>query len=234
MEILQELIRWLVHHAEALLLCAVGILELTILFKIPKEKKGRIELIGELRTTRVVLGREPYLNIIKRTLEESRVSVYFVSNSLTSNMSESDKSDIYRRYRTSIDHRCIAGKDAGKIKYMWEQRRKGVEVRVNNYVMISTFRFQVCDDDVAVLGLSQEDNEQSRQGILIGDRDFCRMLKDNFLRYWDESETLEEFTKDIALEAMKPNPSVTLLEELSQKWSLEETEKNEIKRLLKI
>ncbi|MCK5603918.1 hypothetical protein KAR91_18670, partial [Candidatus Pacearchaeota archaeon] len=151
-----ELVLKMIHEWEWLLLILVAILEGIILFKSTKERKERNKLIEEMQVTRVELGRENYLSMMKESLNKSSSYVYFVSHSLTSKFNEKQKDEFYQLYKKNIDHRCITGKEPGKIKYMWEQKRNGVQVRVNELLSISTFRYQVVDDKSAVLGFAEE------------------------------------------------------------------------------
>ncbi len=189
--ILQVIGQW-----EWLLLVLVVIVEVRILIKMSRERRERDKLIAEMQTTRVELGRESYLTMMKGILEKANSYVYFVSNTLTSTMSEMEKESIYRLYKSNVDHRCITGKDPGKIRFMLEQKRKGVQVRVNDVVMVSTFRYHVFDDRIAVLGFVEHGDAQSRKGILIDNPYFCRMLKDHFIRTWQESLPLEEYVRE--------------------------------------
>jgi len=227
LEIALEIIReW-----EWLLLILVASLEGIILINSSKERKERNKLIDEMQVTRVELGRENYLTMIKGGLKKSTSYVYFVSHSLTSIFNEKEKNEIYQLYKRDIDHRCITGKDPGKIKYMWEQRRNRVQVRVNELLLISTFRYQVVDDKSAVLGFAEEGDDESRKGILITNPYFCRMQKQYFLNIWEESETFESYIKSVVSNLLGPELNYSL-EELTKDWCLNDHEKQELKNLL--
>ncbi len=212
---------------EWVLLLSVGTLEIVILINIFRERSERGKLIGEMRNTRVELGRESYVAMIKDTLGSATSYVYFVSHTLTAPLSEAEKEAIYQLYKPGLDHRCITGKDPGKIQYMWEQRRRGVQVRVNDLLMVSTFRFQLCDDTVAALGFAEGGDEQSIKGILVGNPYFCRMLKQHFLRTWEDSEPLEDYVKEV-LPILEGPEMGSSLEELAQAWNLNDDERREL------
>ena len=83
--ILQAIRQW-----EWLLLVVVIIVEVVILFKMSRERRERNKLIDEMQTTRVELGRESYLSMMKGGLEKANRYVYFVSSSLTSTVKHHD------------------------------------------------------------------------------------------------------------------------------------------------
>lgn len=224
-DILQVIREW-----EWLLLTLVAILEVTILYISFKEKREREKLIHEMEVTREELGREKYIIMIKETIKNSSQYIYFISHSLTSNLGEKQKDEIYQLYKKGIDHRCITGKDPGKIKYMWEQRRNNVEIRVNEFILMSTFRYQVCDDKFAVLGFADEGDEESRKGILIKNLYFCRQQKQNFLKLWDESEIFENYIKEV-ISKISPDLSYTV-EDFSKEWNLNDIEKQELSMII--
>jgi hypothetical protein len=221
----------IVKEWEWLLLLAVAILETFILFNIFREKREREKLIAEMQTTRVELGRESYLTMMKGALENTNRYVYFISHTLTSTMSETQKDNIFKLYKKGIDHRCITGNDPGKIKFMWEQKRRGVQVRVNNLVMWSTFRFQVFDDRIAVLGFAEEGDEESRRGILITNPFFCRMLKEHFITTWEDSQHMDDYIREIVSNIAGPELGSSLID-LAQEWALCDEEKEELKEIL--
>lgn len=213
------------------LLLSVGILEVVILISIFREKKERDKLVREMQTTRIELGRGSYLAMIKDALGKSVNYVYFISHSLTLTMTEDQKHSIYRLYRKGVDHRCLTGKDPSKIRYMWEQRRAGVQVHVSDLVTASTFRFQVSDDKFAILGFADEGNQESRKGILITNPYFCRMLRQHFLRVWEESLPLEDYVKVTMSTLSGPELGLSL-DELAVEWGLNEEEKTYLRRII--
>lgn len=222
----------IVKEWEWLLLLAVAILETVILVSSFREKREREKLIAEMQTTRVELGRESYLTMMKKALEKTNRYVYFISHTLTSTMSETQKDEIFKLYKKEgIDHRCITGNDPGKIKYMWEQKRKGVQVRVNDLVMWSTFRFQISDDRIAVLGFADEGDEESRKGILITNPYFCKMLKEHFITTWEDSQLMDDYIKEVVSNIVGHEPGSSLTD-LEQEWGLRDKEKEELKEIL--
>jgi len=226
-----EKILEIIREWEWLLLVLVATFEVIILVNSSKERKEREALIQEMQVTRIELGRENYLTMIKDLLKKSSSYVYFVSHSLTSNLNEKQKDEIYQLYKKGIDHRCIAGKDPGKIKYMWEQQRNGVKVRVNDLLLISTFRYHIVDDNFSVLGFSEEGDEETRKGILITNPYFCRMQKQYFLKMWDESETLESYIKSTVSNLISPELDYSF-EELAKDWGINDDEKPKLKAIL--
>lgn len=216
-----------VHDWEWILLLLVGILEVAILILVFRERKERSNLIKEMENTRIEvgrLGRESYLSMIKDALQNSTHYVYFISHTLTSTMTDEQKETVYRLYKRGTDHRCITGKDPTKIRYMVEQRRKGVQVRVNDLTVVSTFRYQVSDDRFAVLGFSEQETVQSTRGILITNPQFCRMMKQDFLRTWENSLPLEDYLKSV-LSTIAKNEVDSPVEWLAKEWDLNEEEK---------
>jgi hypothetical protein len=223
MATIQEFIaRW-----EWLLLVAVAAIELLILRKVREERRERDILIGEMKATRVELGRESYLAMIKETLGGAKRCVYFVSHTLTLNMVVAEKQALFDLYKTSRDHRCITGPDSGKIREMWEQARMGVKVRVNDLVMRSTFRYQVCDASVAVLGFADEGDDASRKGMRIENVYFAKILEDHFLRTWEASTPFLDFVVEIIARANGPELSFSLAD-LAEQWALTEDERTSL------
>jgi hypothetical protein len=208
---------------ELLILLTVAILEIYILVHAKKEKKEREILIRQLESTRIELGRESYLVLIKEGLKNAKRYLYFTSHTLTSTMDSKQKDEMFSLYK-KIDHRLIAGKDVSKIKFMLEQQRKGVNVRVNDLILISSFRFQVSDDNTAILGFSKDGNNSSRKGIKITDAFFCKAQKEHFINLWDQSEALNIFIKK-TLEKFKNDNLENILDEFILEWELTEDEK---------
>ena len=214
------------------IILAVAILEIIILINSSKEKRERKKLIEEMRTTRVELGRESYLSMIIQSIEKSNDYIYFVSHTLTSSMPDIQKESLYKLYKKNVDHRCITGKDPGKIKYMWEQKRNGVDIRVNDLIMVSTFRFQVCGDRYSVLGFTESGDKKSRKGISIDNKYFTVMLKQYFLNLWENSIPIEEYIREIA-HSMKNKAELNFsIKELVKEWNLTESEEKELEEII--
>jgi hypothetical protein len=216
---------------EWLLIIALLAVEVVILMKIGEEKRERTALVTDLRTTRVELGREKYIEMVKRELRAAQKEVLFLSHSLTTSMSSADKEDLFAAYahKKGEVHRCITGPDPRRIPAMWEQRRHKVEVRVNAFVLYSTFRFQVCDAKVTVLGLSKEGDELSRTGVLITNVYCAAMMREYFAKLWEASQSFEDYLKD-ELRRIKSQPGVSI-ENLSEGWGLESTERLELEAI---
>lgn len=231
---LQELLRHIAEW-EWVLLIAVIAVEIRILWNVSKERREREKLIVEMQQTRVELGRENYLSMIRDALGKAEHYVYYVSHTLTSNMTEREKDEMYSRIPHGkdkhLDHKCITGKDPGKIKYMWEQKRYGIQIRVLDYVMQSTFRFQVSDDFYAVLGFSDQGAAESQKGILINNLYFCKMLKQHFLRLWHDSIEFDTYVKELIKNSSDREGSSSL-EELTREWDLNAEEVNHLKSLV--
>ena len=206
-----------------MLLLAVGAIEVLILYKVNQERRERAVLISEMKATRVELGRESYVAMLKETLGSARTRVYFVSHTLTSTMGADEKDAMFALYQPGRDHRCITGTDPGKIREMWEQHRRGVAVRVNELVMRSTFRYQVCDGSVAVLGFADEGDDASRKGIRVANVYFGRMLQEHFLRTWELSTPFLKYVADVIARTNGPELAFSL-PELASQWSLTDDE----------
>lgn len=216
---------------EWVLLLAVGILEFAILYKVRQEKRERDVLIAEMKSTRIELGRESYLAMIKETLGDAKRQVLFVSHSLTINMGQREREAIFGLYNESIDHRCITGRDPGKLREMWEQHRRGVEVRVSDLVMRSTFRYQVCDGAIVVLGFSKGGDDASRKGMLIDNVFFARVLQEHFLRAWKDSQPFSEYLREVINSDMSPELA-TSVGDLADEWKLPAEERISFEKLL--
>ena len=142
-------------------------------------------------------------------------------------MSEAEKESIYSLYKPNVDHRCITVKDPGKIRLMFEQKRKGVQVRVNDIVMVSTFRYHLFDDRISVLGFAESGDRQSQKGILIDNPYFSRMLKDHFIRTWQDSMPLEEYVKQF-ISTAKGAEVGSDTKMFASEWCISEEELNEL------
>lgn len=79
------------------------------LIKIGEEKRERTALVTAMQTTRVALGREKYIEMVKQTLKTAKSEVLFLSHSLTTSMSKADKKDLFGAYahKKGELHRCI-------------------------------------------------------------------------------------------------------------------------------
>jgi hypothetical protein len=216
-----------VREWDWLLILALLAVELLILWKIHEEKKERTILVREMRTTRVELGREKYIEMIKTSLRSATQEVLFFSHSLTTDMSAEEKKELFDSYKNNIDHRCLTGRDPRRIAAMWEQHRHGVAVRVNEVVLHSTFRCQVCDRTSAILGFSNEGDERSRKGILVENLYFARVIRDYFLRVWDVSQPFELYVKEIIEASGKMEPGLSLYD-LACEWHLTPEEINNL------
>lgn len=217
-EVLSFVAQW-----EWLLLLSVAALEAVILRQIYQERRERSALIAEMKSTRAELGRESYLAMIKDTLAAATNEVYFVSHSLTAGMSMREKESIFSLYRKGRDHRCIVARDPGKLREMWEQHRQGVQLRVNDVVMRSTFRYQVCDGRVVVLGFSGGGDEASRKGICVENAFFAGVLRQHFLSSWALSQPFLKYVKEVLMEHKSPEVPPSLAA-ISAEWALLETE----------
>ncbi len=226
-----ELILEFVARWEWLLLLGVGVLEALILWKIYQENRERAILIGEMRSTRIELGRESYLAMIKDALANAKHQVFFVSHSLTSNMTEHEKASIFKLYHSGLDHRCITGRHPGKVREMWEQHRHGVKLRVNDLFLESTFRYHICDGHVAILGFAGESDEASVKGTLIDSIYFSHVLQQHFLDTWDNSQPFLDYVREI-LTQPRSTELASSLSEISTEWGLYPGEQQLVQQLL--
>jgi hypothetical protein len=222
----------LIKEWEWVLVAAVGVIELVILWTVAKEKKERESLIEEIQATRIELGREHYGAIILSDLKAAEEYVYFVSHSLGDDSSEKYREDIYRSYKPSVTHRGITGADPGKIKYMWEQRRHGVDLKINMLVMASTFRFQVCDDRVTVLGFAERGDETTRKGIAIRNPFFSRVMRQHFLTFWAESTSFDQYVATTARSLL--GDGLCNIDQLQREWCISEEERDYLSELLQL
>jgi hypothetical protein len=214
-----EMVLATIERWQWVLLAVVAVLEVSILLHALRESRERRHLVGEMRHTRVELGRESYVAMKRNALQEAHEYVHFVSLTLNADIGILDSHDAARLYRPSVRYRCITGNDPTRLREMFDLHRRGVEVRVNPMVIVSTFRFHVWDDTGAILGFSSEGDEHEIRGIEAINPHFSRVLRQHFDGMWDQSMSWQEWAAAFMLGATGTE-SASPVDELAEQWDL--------------
>lgn len=216
-----------IHEWEWVLLAAVAVLEISILLNSMHETRERRHLTREMETTRVELGRESYVSMKRNALLDANREVCFVSRTVNSDVDQPGGYRTDRLYRPGVRYRCITGTDPSRLRDMFELHRRGVEVRVSPFVILSTFRFHTWDDKGAVLGFSVEAEEDEIRGIEAMNTYFSRMLRQHFEELWASATPWEAWAAPLLLSAAAPDATNPVVE-LTHQWDLSETDALEL------
>jgi hypothetical protein len=216
---------------EWVLLGLITILEVTILVQAVRESRERHHLVREMQSTRVELGRESYVAMKRDALLDAKRHVSFVSRTLNADLGLLGDRDFERLYRPGVRYRCITGNDPTRLREMFDLHRRGVEVRLNPLVVVSTFRFHVWDDKGAILGFSAEAEEHEIRGIEAMNSYFSRVLHQHFDQMWEQSVPWQEWAGTFVFDA-KGTEAENPVEELAEQWSLSDDATGELRELL--
>ncbi len=221
----------LIHDWEWVLLVAVVVLESTILVHALREARERKHLVAEMRDTRVELGRESYIAMKREALEAAEDYCCFVSHTANADLAVAGE-DVSRLYSRGVDYRCITGNEPGHLRDMFEQHRRGVQVRVNPTVSVSTFRFHVWDGQGAVLAFSDEADEMDVRGIRAVNPYFARILRQHFDSMWEQSRPWHEWAAMLLAQVSGPETE-SPVDELADQWELPDRERDELDELMR-
>jgi hypothetical protein len=219
------------HQWEWVLLGLVMILEISILVHAIRESRERHHLVSEMRSTRVELGRESYVAMKRSALIDAKQHVFFVSRTLNADLGLLGDRDFSRLYRPGVRYRCITGNDPTRLREMFELHRRGVEVRLNPQVVVSTFRFHVWDDRGAILGFSDEAEEHEIRGIEAMNPHFSRVLRQHFEQMWEQSVPWEKWAESFVFDA-RGTETESPIDELAGQWSLSADATSELRDVL--
>ncbi len=193
-------------YVETGIVVLVLIVEIFILFNARKETRERKELIAELGLTRRKLGRESYLEMIKKGLKDAKESIIFVATSLEKKKPTDELYAIIENLDLK-DYRGIVPDESAKIEAMIQLKKRGVEVKVHNFASVSNFRFNVIDEEKVIIGLSLREDEPSTEGILIENKVLAKILTDFFNNLYQRAKPLEDFIEESVQVLLEANPS---------------------------
>jgi len=217
---------------EWILLVMVAGLEATILVHALRESRERTHLVAEMRDTRVELGRESYLAMKREALETAEQYCCFVSRTANADLGVVGERALQSLYSLGVTYRCITGNDPSLLREMFEQHRRGVLVRVNPMVMVSTFRFHVWDDRGAILAFSDEADETDVRGIRAVNPYFSRVLKQHFESMWAQSVPWDEWAAKFLMQ-VSGTEAFSPVEELAEQWALTDADRRALEELLR-
>ncbi len=190
------------------IILTVLIVEIFILFNARKETRERKALINELGLTRRRLGRESYLEMIKKGLSEAKESIIFVATSLEPRRPTNELYSHMEGLRLK-EYKAVVPEESSKIKAMLELMNRGVEVKVHSFANVSNFRFNVIDEEKVIIGLSRREDEPSTEGIWIENKVLAKILRDFFLKLFHKAKPLDIFIKESIKELLEANPTWT-------------------------
>lgn len=216
---------------EWVLLLMVAALEATILVHALRESRERTHLVSEMRDTRVELGRESYLAMKREALEVAEEYCCFVSRTANADLAAVGERMMDSLFTRGVTYRCITGNDPSRLRDMFDQHRRGVLVRVNPMVMVSTFRFHVWDDRGAILAFSDEADEMDVRGIRAVNPYFARVLKQHFESMWAQSVPWEEWATRFLMQ-VSGTESESPVDELAGQWALSDADRRALGQLL--
>jgi hypothetical protein len=221
----------LIERWQWVLLAFIAVLEVSILVHALRESRERRHLVGEMRHTRVELGRESYVAMKRNALKDAQERVDFVSLTLNADIGLLETHDAERLYRSNVRYRCITGNDPTKLREMFDLHRRGVEVRLNPLVILSTFRFHVWDDTGAILGFSSEGDEHEIRGIEAVNPYFSRVLRQHFDQMWEQSVPWQDWAAEFMLGVGSAQTDAPI-EELVEQWALSVDSAKALRELL--
>jgi hypothetical protein len=219
------------HQWEWVLLGLITVLEITILAQAVRESRERHHLVAEMQSTRVELGRESYVAMKRSALLDAKERVCFVSRTLNADLGLLGERDFARLYRPGVRYKCITGNDPTRLREMFELHCRGVEVRLNPSVVVSTFRFHVWDDKGAILGFSDEAEEHEIRGIEAINPHFSRVLRQHFEQLWEQSIPWQDWAGTFVFDA-RGTEAEHPIDELAEQWSLSDVATEQLRELL--
>ncbi len=198
----------LFSYFETGIVVLVLIVEIFILLNARKETRERKELIAELGLTRRKLGRESYLEMIKKGIKDAKRSIIFVATSLEKRKSTDELYGIMENLNLEI-YRGIVPDESAKIEAMVELQKRGVELKVHNFASVSNFRFNVIDEEKVIIGLSLREDEPSTEGLLIENKVLAKILTDFFNNLYQRAKPLDQFIEESVQILVEANPNWT-------------------------
>ena len=187
---------------EVLLLLAVILVESFTLIRMDYEHKERQRLERSLLDTRVELGRENYLRLIRFGIKDAESEVLFTTRSMTTSQKEPLMEEVIRasvEKKGRITHRGIIAPRHETIAGAYELIKKAnVEIRFHDYYNSSSLRFIIIDRKKTILAIARPD-QPSELAYWIESHTLASGLSSEFERLWNDgsSKRFEQYLDEV-------------------------------------
>jgi len=195
----------------ALLGISIGLLVLSF-----REHRGRSLLLDALfRATRELTRYEYFLAVVDSIRAAQRsIAGIVTGRKPTTDLGREAIKDITKALeeasRRGVRIRYIIYKSPERLHIGYLYRRLGAEVRVNPAVAFNDLRYMIVDGRINVLGLAgRERSAPTRMGYLINSATLARILMEDFERLWENSEPIEDYTRELVEEIIRKSPQAT-------------------------
>ena len=154
-----------------------------------------------------IKDRESLVKEWLKNAKNAKNAIFAISYSVGIPEKKDDETKLWKEYLkvieekksidTKFDARLIGPKRPDRIKSLYERKKSGFEVRVNNDISKYDFRFQICDKSVVLLNVpsTEGDSMKSESGIEIKAKLFVNFCLNKFEEEWKNKGTksLDDF-----------------------------------------
>lgn len=209
-----DIIQILLIAVELILLVAT--LAVVILGR--KEAKGRENLISEMGKTARMVSREEYFNNVLEGLQGASNYVFGRVTGTRRGGSKGDYIDkvlkqIQLAASRGVDVRYIIPKTSSRLNLGYRYVKAGAKIRFDPDLLVSDIRYMIIDHNFVVLGLPEKagEREPTRSGYKIPSEGLATLLKTDFMKHWDSTESKEydEYLRGILSSIRKESPETS-------------------------
>jgi hypothetical protein len=186
-----------------------------LLFLSFREHRGRSELMDALfKATRELTRYEYFLAVIDSIRSSKRsINGIITGRRPTTDLGREAVKDITKALseasKRGVKIRYVVYKSPDRLYVAHLYKKAGAEIRMNSMVALNDLRYMVVDESVCVLGLAgKERSAPTRMGYVIKSSTLAHILLADFEKIWNDSETLEDYTKKIVKEIIEKSPSL--------------------------
>ncbi|MEW6183819.1 MAG: hypothetical protein AB1500_11730 [Bacillota bacterium] len=185
---------------ESVLLVATFML---LLFSL-KEGRGRKKLLLEVgKATRILTRQEYFLAVTDSMAEAEDEVIGFITGRPPVGEDEkrvrSIEDNIKRLAKRGVKVRYLIPKMHDRLHIGYLYTKAGAEVRCGTCAIANDIRYIVADDKMVVVGIPEStgEAEATKKGYTIPSESLAAILKEHFIRCWEEAAVYEEYLKDI-------------------------------------
>lgn len=194
-------------HIETVLLILESVLlaaTIVLLLYSLKEGRGRKALLLEVGKAAKILTRQEYFLTVNDFMMEAKDEVIgFITGRPPVGDDEkrvrSIRENIERLSKRGVKVKYLIPKSHDRVHIGFLYTKAGAEVRFGTCAIANDIRYLVADERLVVLGIPESigQTEATRKGYRIPSESLAIILKDHFLKCWEEAAVYEEYLKEI-------------------------------------
>lgn len=185
---------------ESVLLVATVVL---LLYSLREGRDRRALLLEVGRAVKILTRQEYFLTVNDVMMEAKHELIGFITGRPPAGDDEKRVrnicNNIERLSRRGVKVRYLIPKSYDRVHIGFLYTKAGAEVRFGTCAIANDIRYLVADEKLVVLGVPESTGqaEATRKGYRIPSESLAIILKDHFLKCWEEATVYEEYLKEI-------------------------------------